>query len=131
MKPHLSPAPVLLATLGTMILAFSGPVAAKEGDLIARGSCGGRIKTKLKASPENGRIELEYELDNAAPNEAWRILIRKNGRTILRTTRRTNGFGDLEVRKLTSNGNGNERIEASAKRVSGGGVCRLILDVSF
>lgn len=122
---------LLLAAFGTLSLVLPGIVDAKDGDLIVRGNCAGGIKTKLKASPENGRIELEYELDNAAPNEAWRIIIRKNGRAILRTTKRTNGVGDLEVRKLTSNGNGNERIEASAKRVSGGGVCRLSLNVPF
>lgn len=124
---------VLIAgTIATgLAIASLATAAAKDGDIIKRGNCAGGVKTKLKASPENGRIEVEYELDNAAPNEAWRVIVKKNGRAILRATKRTNGVGDLKVRKVTSNGNGNERIEASAKRVSGGGVCKLSLVVPF
>lgn len=113
------------------LLSGIATVHAKGPRVVARGSCSGGIKTKLTASPENGRIELEYELDNAAPNQAWRIVLRQNGRVILRTTQRTNGVGDLEARKLTTNANGNDAIRATASRAGGAGACNLSLVVPF
>lgn len=118
----------ILAILGLSCAPFA---SAKDGDIIRRGQCANGIKTKLKASPENGQIEVEYELDNAAPNSLWQITLRKNGTVILRTNQRTNSFGDLEVRKVTPNGNGSDRIEASARRSGGGAACPLSLVAGF
>jgi hypothetical protein len=114
--------------LGLSCVSFA---TAKDGDIIKRGQCSNGIKTKLKASPENGQIEVEYELDNAAPNELWQITLRKNGTVILRTNQRTNSFGDLEVRKVTPNGSGSERIDASARRSGASAACPLSLVVGF
>jgi len=121
----------LLSTLALLGLACAPLATAKDGDLIRRGKCANGIKTKLKASPENGQIEVEYELDNAAPNSLWQITLRKNGVVILRTNRRANSFGDLNVRKVTPNGNGSDRIEAIARRSSGGAACSLSLVAGF
>lgn len=115
----------LLALLGSPVLQ------AKDGDIIRRGQCANGIKTKLKASPENGQIEVEYELDNAAPGELWQVILRKNGKVILRTNQRTNGVGDLEVRKVTPNASGTDRIEAVARRSGGGATCTLSLSAGF
>jgi hypothetical protein len=113
----------LLSTLALLGLACAPLATAKDGDLIRRGKCANGIKTKLKASPENGQIEVEYELDNAAPNSLWQITLRKNGRA--------KSFGDLNVRKVTPNGNGSDRIEAIARRSGGGAACTLSLVAGF
>lgn len=77
---------------------------AKDGDVIARSTCPGGAKSKLKASPENGKIEVEYELDNARPGERWRIVIKSGNRVILRTARRVNGAQEINLRKVIPNG---------------------------
>ncbi len=126
------------STLLTALLVLSGlvlpPTFAHDDhdhSIIRQSACGGGVKSKLSASPENGRIEVEYEVDNAQPGDTWRIVIRKNGAVILRTQKRVNAAGDAEVRVLTANGNGNERIVASATRVGGGGSCGASLVVNF
>jgi len=118
----------LFVILGLSCAPFA---TAKDGDIIRRGQCANGIKTKLKASPENGQIEVEYELDDAPPGELWQVILRKNGKVILRTSKRTNGVGDLEVRKVTPNGSGSDRIEASARRSGGGAACTLSLVAGF
>lgn len=120
-----------LLFLALLAIPGSPLLQAKDGDIIRRGQCANGIKTKLKASPENGQIEVEYELDNAAPGELWQVILRKNGRVILRTRKRTNGVGDLEVRKVTPNGSGADRIDAVAKRSGGGTTCNLSLSAGF
>ncbi len=118
-------------SLAVLAILGSPALHAKDGDVVRRGQCADGVKTKLTASPENGQIEVEYELDDAAPGELWRVILRKNGKVILRTSQRTNGVGDLEVRKVTPNTSGADRIEAVAKRQGGGTTCRLSLRAGF
>jgi hypothetical protein len=128
------------ARLLTSILALSGALLVPgfahddhdhDHELIRQSACGGGVKSKVSASPENGRIEVEYEVDNAQPGDTWRIVIRRNGKVILRTRKRVNAAGNAEIRVLTPNGNGNERIAASATRVGGGGSCEATVVVNF
>lgn len=125
-------------TLIITLLVVSGPFLQPafahdnhDHGITRQSACGGGVKSKLSASPENGRIEVEYEVDNAQPGDDWRILIRRNGAIILRTQKRINAAGDAKVRVLTRNGSGKERISATATRIGGGGSCRANLVVPF
>ncbi len=113
------------AYLSVLFLALSAPspLSAHNGEEHAKVSrlrtFGGGIKAKLTASDENRRIEVEYELEDAPPGENWIIVLRSEGRIVLRTSKRTNAVGGLKVRKLIPNGNGKERIEGTARQVGG------------
>lgn len=107
------------------------PSKAKDGEIVKRGRCSTGVETELKASPENGQIEVEYELGDAAPGSRWHIRITKNGKTILRTTQRANAVGDIEVRQITTNLAGRETIRATAKRAGAAGACTVSLAVPF
>jgi hypothetical protein len=57
----LAPAGVALAAV---LLSTAGPAVAKDGDVVARGNCSGAATWKMKAGPEDGRIEVESEIDS-------------------------------------------------------------------
>ncbi len=110
------------------------PVEAHEGhheSIVRRSACGGGVTSQVAAEPANGRIKVEYEVDNAQPGEIWKIVIRKNNKVILRTRKRVDAEGEAEVSVLTANENGNDRIIASAVRVGGGGSCEAKVVVTF
>ncbi len=52
------------------------PTLAKDGDVIRRGACSGASDWKLKLSEEDGRIEVEYEVDQNRVGDTWRVRIR-------------------------------------------------------
>ena len=54
---------LMLGMIGAAMLSLPAGVAAKDGDVIRTGSCSGRSDWKLKLSPEDGRIEVEFEID--------------------------------------------------------------------
>ncbi|MCB1131122.1 MAG: hypothetical protein KDN05_08335 [Verrucomicrobiae bacterium] len=122
-------------TAGTLLFVAASLLPsvsdAKDGDVITRGRCPGGVKTKLKASPENGRVEVEYEIDQARPGDRWRVVIKSNGRTILRTVRKVNSAGNVEVRKLAANASGTETIRVRGKNLRTGHSCTLSLKVPF
>jgi hypothetical protein len=53
-----------LSCLSSAVVLMGAPamVQAKDGDVIREGNCSARSTWKLKASPENGRIEVEFEV---------------------------------------------------------------------
>jgi hypothetical protein len=116
---------MMLAAL-TMLGLVAAPAAqAKEGDVIRRGSCSGRSDWKLKLSPQDGRIEAEFEVDQNVSGERWRVRIRHEGELAFRGRRTTRGAsGSFEVRIVEPDRSGADRFVARARNLSSGEVCR-------
>ena len=103
-----------------------GPVAmAKDGDVIRRGSCSGAADWKLKLSPENGRIEVEFEVDQNRNGQDWRVQLYRNGNRFFNGIRTTHApSGSFEVRQVTGNRPGTDRFVATARNLNSGQTCR-------
>jgi hypothetical protein len=113
------------ALVVTTLVAAPMTVSAKDGDIIRRGSCSMRSDWKLKLSPENGRIEVEFEVDQNRNGQRWVVKMKRNGNVFWRGSRTTQPpSGSFEVRRVISNGAGADRIVARARNVSSGEVCR-------
>lgn len=111
--------------VATTLVAAPMTVSAKDGDVIRRGECTARSDWKLKLSPENGRIEVEFEVDQNRNGQRWNIKMKRNGKVFWRGARRTQSpSGSFEVRRLARNGAGAERIVVRARNPRTGEVCR-------
>jgi hypothetical protein len=104
-----------------------GPAAlANEDDVIREGRCSGAASWKLKLSPENGRIEVEFEVDQNRVGRRWRVTLKKNGHRFFRGIRTTTArSGSFEVRKVAGNARGRDDfVVAKARALRGGQFCR-------
>jgi hypothetical protein len=111
--------------VATTLVAAPLTTSAKDGDVIRRGDCSARSDWKLKLSPENGRIEVEFEVDQNRNGQRWNIRLKRNGTAFWRGNRTTQPpSGSFDVRRLTRNGAGVETIVARAKNARTGEVCR-------
>jgi hypothetical protein len=111
--------------VATTLVAAPMTASAKDGDIIRRGDCTARSDWKLKLSPENGRIEVEFEADQNRNGQRWNIKMKRNGNVFWRGSRTTRPpSGSFEVRRLARNGAGTERIVVRARNPRTGEVCR-------
>lgn len=111
--------------VATTLLAAPLTASAKDGDVIRRGDCTMRSDWKLKLSPENGRIEVEFEVDQNRNGQKWNVVLKRNGNVFWRGARWTQPpSGSFTVRKLTRDGAGTDRVVARARNVRTGEVCR-------
>ena len=124
-----------LATL-TGSLALAGVLAtvplasaqAKDGDVIRTGSCSGSADWKLKASPENGRIEVEGEIDSNTNGQTWKWKIVHNGSRSAKGTKTTKGpSGSFEVRRVMVNAKGTDKFVIKARHLGSGQTCRGVV----
>jgi|SRR5215213_5359444 len=112
-----------LVTVATLLPAASA--SANDADVIKRGSCSGRADWKLKASPEDGRIEVEGEVDSTRAGQTWDWKIKHNGSLSFSGTKITQApSGSFEVRRTLVNLAGDDRIVFRAENRNSGQVCR-------
>jgi hypothetical protein len=114
-----------LAVLVLATLAAAPTAQAKDEDVIRRGSCSGASTWKLKLSPEDGQIEVEFEVDQNVVGDVWRVRIRHNDELVFSGRRTTKApSGSFEVRIVEPNLAGTDRFVARARNLSTDEVCR-------
>jgi hypothetical protein len=119
-----------VAALALLALATAPAAVAKDGDVLRRGACTGVSTSKIKLSEEDGRIEVEFEVDQNRNGVRWNIAIRQNGRvaaTLVRLTRAPSG--SFEARIVAPNRAGTDTFVATATR--SGETCRARASASF
>jgi len=117
---------IMLALATSLALAVPAGVAvAGDRDVIQEGRCGASSDWKLKLSPEDGRIEVEFEVDQNVSGDRWRVKIRHDGDRVFRGTRTTGGAsGSFEVRIIEDDRAGADTFRARARNLSTDEVCR-------
>ena len=119
------------AVAGMMLTGFAaaGPAAAKgSGATIKTGSCSARTDWKLKAKPDDGRLEVEWEVDSTRRGQKWTWTIRHDGKVVHSGSRRTAGrSASFSVERLVRNAPGKHTISATARNTVTGETCRASL----
>ena len=120
-------ASAVLAVLTVGVLAVAPAAQAKDGDVIERGSCSGSSDWKLKLSPDNGRIEAEFQVDQNKTGDVWRVRIRHDGDLAFRGRKTTGGAsGSFTVRVVEDDLAGTDRFVARARNTATDEFCKGI-----
>jgi hypothetical protein len=112
----------LIATFAlAAALATAAPASAKGGgDVRTSGKCSAGSTWKMKAKPDDGRIEVELEVDSNRVGQVWSVALADNGHRIFAGSRRTvapSGSFELELR--SANRAGADRFTATARGANG------------
>jgi len=87
------------------------------------GTCTGNATAKLKAKPDDGRLETEFEVDQNRNGVVWKVTIRRNGVLAVSTKATTRApSGSFSVERRIADGAGSDKITARAVS-SAGQVC--------
>ena len=84
------------------------------------GSCTGSSSAKLKAKHDDGRLEVEFEVDQNRNGVTWDVRLRRNGSVAVKTRATTKApSGSFSVERKIADGAGSDRIKAKATSPSG------------
>ena len=98
--------------------------AARAGVRVA-GSCTLASTAKLKLSPEDGRVEVEFEVDENRNGKRWGVVLKRNGTTVRSRSAVTRApSGSFELRAVIAAGSPSTKVTAVARRAATGEVCR-------
>jgi hypothetical protein len=116
----------LAATSLILPLGLMAPATAAQGaggDVRTSGGCSGTAHWKLKAKADDGRIEVEGEIDSNRSGQVWRWKLKHNGSLSVRGTRKTAGAsGSFAVGRRVANLAGKDHLVFRATHA--GQVCR-------
>jgi hypothetical protein len=113
---------ILLALLvaALSLAALGSPAAARHGDedrdeVRVPGRCTGRIDAELKLKRDDGRIEVEFEIDQDRAGVVWRLALVHERRGVWRGRARSRRpSGSLEIRRLLADLRGSDTVVARA-----------------
>jgi hypothetical protein len=125
MVPRTALAAIAVAAL-TLPVGLVAPASASHGgrDEVRRsGGCSGSAHWKLKAKPDDGRIEVEGEVDSNRSGQLWHWTFKHNGSTSASGAKRTGGrSGSFEVTRRMADLAGQDHFTFRATHR--GQVCR-------
>jgi hypothetical protein len=109
----------------TAMVALAAPAQASGGnDVVRRGSCAGATDWKLKVGPDDGKLEVEGQIDSNHAGQTWRWRLIHNGSTVAHGTRTTQApSGSFEVRRLVGNQAGTDHLTFRARNVKSDELC--------
>lgn len=125
---------IIGATFAATLFAgvVAGPALAKGGggDVRASGHCSAASTWKLKAKPDDGRLEIEMEVDSNRVGQKWVVNLTDNRVRIFagnRVTKAPSGSFGVEVR--AANRAGVDRIVGTARNPATGERCTGVVRI--
>ena len=113
------------AATGLSLVVAAAPADAGDREVVRRGSCSGSTDWKLKAKQEDGRIEVEAEIDSNRNGRTWRWRLLHNGSVTARGTKSTRApSGSFEVRRVVVDLAGADHLKLRASNPASGETCR-------
>jgi len=115
---------IAAAVAALTLVVTPGALASGGADVIKRGNCTGAADWKLKLGRDDGRIEVEFEVDQNRVGKRWHVVLRHDGDKFFDGFRRTQApSGSFEVKRFVNNRAGADTISAHAVRPATGQTC--------
>lgn len=73
----------------------------------------------LSVEKEYGRIDVDFDIENAEPGRSWNVTVKHNGSTVVRTNRSADYEGELDVWQQVRDRAGKDRFVARATGPNG------------
>jgi hypothetical protein len=110
--------------LAASLAGTAGVSRAGTRGIERRGTCSGAAHWKLKLKPDDGRIEVEFEVDQNVVGKIWRVRVLHNGSRILAGRRTTHApSGSFTVRVRPVDASGADAIVARASSIGSVQIC--------
>ena len=113
-------ATALLAVPATMLIA--SPAQAVDRSERCDGA-----RIELSVEKDDGRFEVEADVDNAPRGSQWRIVLKQDGNTFTNVVRTADNEGDVSVDRNRPNTAGKDVFKLKANKVGTGGSCVITI----
>ena len=120
----LSATVLVTAVTAGSLASLAAPADAKGREVIHRGSCSGASDWKLKVKADDGRLEVEGQVDTPRVGRTWTWRLVHDGRVVAKGTRVTKApSGSVTVRRLMANHAGTDVVTLRARNPRNGERC--------
>lgn len=118
----LTAAAALAATTTGAVLLTAGPAAADTERSVR---CGGAVAT-LSVDREDGALEVDADVDRAAPGSRWRVVLRHEGRVVADRVLRADREGELDLDRVRPDTAGTDTLRLTVDRRGPAAPCSVV-----
>jgi hypothetical protein len=114
----------LSAAAVTAALAIPSAASASDDDIERVGQCSGGTTSKIKVKPDDGGLEVEFEVDQNKSGVKWKVKLKDNSDVVFKGSARTGGpSGSFSIERKIENKAGTDSITATAHNTQTGERC--------
>jgi hypothetical protein len=114
----------LIAFTVAALVALPATAGASGDDIRNAGTCTGSSSSKIKVKPDDGRIQVEFEVDQNKSGQKWKVKIKDNSQTVFSGSATTRGAsGSFSLEKRIPDQSGSDAITAVGRNKSSGERC--------
>ena len=95
-----------------LTLMGAAPASAAERDFRYAGA-----EVDFEVEKDDGRFEVEVDIDDAKPGTRWRVVLRHDGKKFHNRVHRADREGDVEIDKNRRNTAGKDVVKVKVKKV--------------
>jgi hypothetical protein len=104
------------AAIAALAVPVAAPASGGGGDVRSAGKCSGTSTSKIKVKPRDGRLEVEFEVDQNRNGVKWNVKLKHNGAVALRTTATTHApSGSFTVSHKLNDTTGKDTVAGIAR----------------
>ncbi|MDN4162976.1 hypothetical protein [Nocardioides abyssi] len=124
---HLRTATAALAATSLLAapLAFAAPAQA-DGPEKERSFRLAGAEVDFKVEKDDGRFEVDVDIDDAKQGSKWRVVLRHDGKVFHNKVHRADGEGDVDIDKRRGDTKGADTFKVTVKKVGGKSKSRTI-----
>jgi hypothetical protein len=102
------------------VMAALAPIAfASDDEVRASGKCTGASSAKIKLKPDDGRIEVELEVDQNKSGQRWAVKLKDNSEVVFRGRAKTRGpSGSFSIERRIPDRPGSDPVKGVARNRS-------------
>ena len=120
----------LMTAIAIGACAIPAAALGNDADVRSAGTCDGSSRAKIKVKPDDGRLEVEFEVDSNRNGQTWSVRITDNGVQVFAGNRTTQPpSGSFEVERRIANRAGTDTIRARATNARTGESCTGTLQI--
>jgi hypothetical protein len=97
-------------------LTFLGTSSASAAD---REFTYGGAEVEFDVEKDDGRFEVEVDIDDAKPGSRWRVILKHDGKRFHKKVHRADRDGDIEIDKNRRNTPGKDVFTLKLKKIGG------------
>jgi hypothetical protein len=117
-----------LVAAGGLLLA-TAPAALADDEKEKDGDCSMKSDWELELEKDDGKIEIEFDVDTPRSGQTWRVRVLHNGDLSYKGKRVTDDDGEYEVDRKVRDRAGKDRIVVRGVNAKTGEVCRGALSI--
>jgi hypothetical protein len=113
------------ATIGVFAaLLIPGAASASGDDIRNAGQCSDASSSKIKVKPDDGGIEVEFEVDQNVNGQSWKVKIKDNSEVVFRGSATTSApSGSFSIERPIADRSGPDEVLAVGRNKATGERC--------